>query len=123
MNHFDFMNSVRTSKEYVMDDYLAEKDYNPFMVNRGLSYFRDTVVYAQRMNMNGHLDSKLQYDYLFHSIRKTGKSFAKWAKKEEDDENLKLIMECYGYNRKKAAEVLVIINTLQLEHIKKMLDE
>jgi hypothetical protein len=123
MNHFDVINSVRSSKEYLMEDSSAEKDYNSFMVNRGLSYFRDTVMYAQRMNMNSHLDTKIQYDYLFHSIRKTGKSFTKWSKRQDIDENIKLIMKCYGYNHKKAAEVLVIINTQQLEYIKQLIDE
>ena len=64
MNHFDYLNSINYSKENIMHDNLDEKAYNSFMVNRGLSYFNDTVIYANEMNRYAHIDSKLQYDFL-----------------------------------------------------------
>ena len=46
-NPFDYVNSVSSSKKDMMrdteNDELAEKDYNPFIVNRALSYHQDCV--------------------------------------------------------------------------------
>ena len=63
MNPFDYLNSINVSKQNLMrgsnDDAVAEKDYVPYMVNRGLSYFQDTVVIANEMNVHHDLDKKL----------------------------------------------------------------
>ena len=53
-----------------MVDDICEKAYNSFMVNRGLSYFPDTVVIANEMNKHHQIDNKLQYHYLINMIRK-----------------------------------------------------
>ena len=69
MNHFDYLNSINDTKKDIMVDDLAEKDYNAFMVNRGLSYYNDTVIYANEMNRHAHIDSRMQYDFLKQIIR------------------------------------------------------
>ena len=43
MNPFEYLNAINTSKEDIMVDDITEKQYNAFMVNRGLSYFNDTL--------------------------------------------------------------------------------
>ena len=45
------------------------------MVNRGLSYFPDTVIYANEMNRFHHLDGRLQYQFLINTIRKRNQVF------------------------------------------------
>ena len=50
MSPFEFLNSINHSKKDVMVDDLTEKSYNSFMVNRSLSYFPDTVGFANVMN-------------------------------------------------------------------------
>ena len=79
MNHFDYMTSITSSKIDIMCDDIDEKAYNSFMVNRGLSYFYDTVLFANEMNKYSHLDSRLQYDFLRQIVRKK-KRFSKWLK-------------------------------------------
>ena len=69
MNHFDYLNSINDTKKDIMIDDLGEKDYNAFMVNRGLSYYNDTVIYANEMNKHAHADSRMQYDFLRAIIR------------------------------------------------------
>ena len=54
------------------------------MINRGLSYFPDSVLQANAMNLRSFLDKQTQFDYLFHSIRKR-KRFSKWHKKTNLD--------------------------------------
>ena len=46
MSPFDYLNSINDTKQDLMVDDITEKQYNAFMVNRGLSYFPDTVAVA-----------------------------------------------------------------------------
>ena len=121
MNHFDYLNSINYSKENIMHDNLDEKAYNSFMVNRGLSYFNDTVIYANEMNRYAHIDSKLQYDFLRTLIRKR-KRFSKWAK-EDKNSDIDLIKEYYGYSIEKAFQVLPLLSKDQLTFISKKLSK
>ena len=75
-NPFDYVNSINISKKDIMHDDISEKSYPAFMVNRALSYFNDTVLYANEMNVNHHIDNKLQYHFLINIIRKK-KRFSK----------------------------------------------
>ena len=83
---------------------LCEKEYIPFVVNKCLSYFPDTIFYANQINVRPGLDKKMQYDYLRLSVSKR-KRFSKWFKEEKND-NIKLIQEYYGYSYRRAKEVL-----------------
>jgi len=121
MNHFDYLNSINYSKENIMHDNLDEKAYNSFMVNRGLSYFNDTVIYANEMNRYAHIDSKLQYDFLRTLIRKR-KRFSKWTK-EDKNSDIDLIKEYYGYSKEKAFQVLPLLSKDQLAFISKKLSK
>jgi hypothetical protein len=123
MNHFDIIESVRTNKKYILTNE-NEHEYDSFMVNRGLSYFRDTLAQANQMNISPSLDVRMQYDYYFHRIRKTASSRAKWSKKikqSEYPENLKNVVEYYGYSYQKATEALKTLNNQQLDYIKSKL--
>ena len=63
MNPFEYLTAINDTKNDIMVDDIAEKAYNPFMVNRGLSYFQDTVLMANEMNQHAHLDHRLQFDF------------------------------------------------------------
>ena len=117
MNPFDFVKSITYTKEDIMVDDLVEAEYNPFIINRSLSYFKDTVLYANEMNQNGHLDSRLQFDFFINIIKKR-KRFSKWLKATEI-ENLDVIKEYYGYSDEKAKSVLSLLNYSQIEDLKK----
>ena len=120
MNPFDVINDISLKKAGLITGD-NEKDYNPFLTNRGLSYFPDTIFHAQEMNKLHHLDKKLQYDYLFNSIRKS-KRFSKWSKKD-NIKDIDAIIEYFGYSRRRAEEVLNILDTEQVKSIKKKLDK
>lgn len=115
MNPFEYLNAINMTKKDIMVDDIAEKEYNSFMVNRGLSYFSDTVLYANEMNKNHHVDGRLQFDFFINIIRKK-KRFTKWIKPQEI-ENLELIKEYYGYSNAKAKSVLSLLNNEQLEQL------
>ena len=121
MNPFDIADTIRSSKKYAIGDIIDEKDYTPFMVNRALSYKRDALPYAQEMNLYANLDNKLQYDFLFYSIRQNrSKERVKWGKKLKNDD-LDAVIEYYGYSYRKAIEVLKILNKEQISYIKEKL--
>jgi len=99
-----------------MVDDVDEKSYTPFMINRSLSYFPDTVLFANEMNANHHLDKKLQFHFLINTIRKR-KRFSKWAKpiKESD---LEVVKEYYGYSNEKAKQALSLLSDEQINLLK-----
>tara|TARA_B100000925_G_C21778207_1_gene375081 strand:- start:209 stop:589 length:381 start_codon:yes stop_codon:yes gene_type:complete len=121
MNHFDYLKSITDSKEDIMVDDLAEKDYNAFMVNRGLSYYNDTVIYANEMNKNSHIDSRLQFDFLKQIIRKR-KRFSKWNKADKLAD-IEVIKEYYGYSRDKAYQVLPLLSKDKIDHLRKKISK
>lgn len=120
MNPFDFVNDINLGKKDIITNSdnpeLAEKTYNPYLTNKSLSYFPDTVQYANMMNMNSHLDHLLQYSFLINIVRKR-KRFSKWHK-SNSDEDLQAVIDYYGYSVNKAKEALKILDDEQLVTIK-----
>ena len=116
MNHFDYLNSINLSKQDIMIDDICEKAYNSFMVNRGLSYFPDTVVIANEMNKHHQIDNKLQYHFLINMIRKR-KRFSKWAKANKESD-IDAVKEYYGYSNEKARQALTLLSPDQITIIK-----
>jgi len=116
LSPFDYSNSINFSKLDIMIDDIAEKKYSPFMVNRTLSYFPDTVAAANEMNRHHHLDSRLQYSFLINIIRKR-KRFSKWAKAQTESD-IESVKEYYGYSNTKARQALTLLSPEQLTIIK-----
>jgi hypothetical protein len=124
-NPFDYTNSINTTKKNLMrgtaNDKLAEKEYAPFLTNRALSYHNDTVFYANEMNTRHHADNILQYEYLLNIVRPK-KRYAKWAKKDNDGD-VSVVKEYYGYNDSKAQQALAILTKEQLIEIRHLLEK
>lgn len=116
MNPFEFVKAINNKKDIMRDD-LDEKAYNAFMVNHSYSYFPETVLLANEMNINHHLDSKLQNDFLLGTIRKNPKRFSKWNKVDSSEE-LQVVKEYYGYSNSKARSALSLLSTDQIDEIK-----
>jgi hypothetical protein len=108
MTPFDYLKAINNSKKNIIVDDLSENEYNAFMVNRGLSFFPDTVLMANEMNISHHLDSKLQFDFLINIIKKKSR-FTKWSKKT-NIANLEVIKQYYGYSNEKARSVLSLFS-------------
>lgn len=120
MTPFDFINAINLTKKNLFEDPQAEKDYLPFLVNRGLSYFPDTVLYANEMNRNSGVPKDWQFSFFLNTIPKK-KRFSKWHKKDADSESLTLVKEYFGYSSEKALEALSILSDEQLAMIKEKL--
>ena len=118
MNLKEYLNSINHSKENLLRerDEREEKSYAPFVINRCLSYFPDTILLVNAANSIPNIDKRFHYEYLLHSIRKR-KRWSKWLKKEQD-ERLNWIKEYYNVSDKRAQEYLEILTEAQLEEIK-----
>jgi len=120
VNPFDIIGDISLNKKRLINE-TNEKDYPPFMVNRGLSYFIDTIMHANDMNINHHIDKIMQHDYLFYSVRKA-KRFSKWSKKKKESD-IEMIQEYYGYSHDKAKVASSVLTDDQMKIIKKKLEK
>lgn len=120
MNPFDFVTNINGAKKDLIRDSdnpdLMEKSYKPFLVNRALSYFIDTIMYANEINQAKHLDFTLQNDYYLNSIR-SGKRFSKWAKPIENS-NIESVQEYYKVSYMKALDIIKVLSKEQIDLIK-----
>jgi hypothetical protein len=117
---FDYLNAINNTKKDIMVDDITEKAYNPFMINRSLSYFPDTVLFANEMNRVPHLDKKPQFLFFINTVRKR-KRFSKWAKPIEESD-LEVVKEYYGYSNEKAKQALTLLTKEQINELKKKVD-
>ena len=117
----DWLNSINQSKVNIIDEMPdSESKYLPFIVNKCLSGHLDSVIFANEMNLNHHLDNKMQYDFLLNTLR-SKKRFSPWVRKEEM-ENLDIVKKYYGYSTEKAKQAVSILSDEQLTTIRKKLD-
>jgi hypothetical protein len=121
MNPFDFVNQILYGKKQLIVDELTEKEYNPFIVNRSLSYHNDSLMFANEMNRRHFLDKKMQNDFLLNTIRSKKRPFAKWVKSEKS-EDLECIKQVYGFSDSKAEEALRLLNKQEIQQLKEKTD-
>ena len=119
----DYLNAINHEKKNLLDtdDEMWEKKYPPFIVNKCLAPFPDTIFLVNEMNKHHHLDKKLQFDFLLNSLR-TRKRFTPWLKASKQ-KNLEYVKEYYGYNNEKAKSALKILNDDQIKTIKDSLNK
>ena len=97
----DWLNSINMTKKNLIDEDPSEK-FPAYIVNRCMSGHLDTVLFANEMNKNSHLDPKLQYSFLLNSVRKR-KRFSPWLRKDEI-RDLDYVKRYYGYSNEKAKQ-------------------
>ncbi len=120
-NPFDFVTAINTTKKKLIDENPdMEKEYVPYLTNKSLSYFTDTLMDANLMNIHHGLDKKMQFDYMINTIR-PAKRFSKWAKKVENND-LEVVKTYYGYNARNAEIALSLLSAEQLKTIKQKLE-
>ena len=117
---FQFVNEIHYGKNNLIIDEWSEKQYNPFIINRSLSFGNDTVIQANEMNSRPHLPKPMQNSFLMATIR-VRKRFNKWLKKEANAESLETIKEYYGYSYEKAQQVASLLSDAQIVELQKRL--
>jgi hypothetical protein len=118
-----YLKSINKDKKKMEDldeDFeTVKKKYSPFVVNRCLSFFPDTIMQANNMNSNHHLDKEVQYEYLRSSIRPRSR-YSPWEKKGSHAD-LDLIKEYFGYSNSKAYQVLDLLSEEDLNEMREEL--
>ena len=119
----DYLNAINVSKDSLLDteDEMWEKRFAPFIVNKCVAPFEDTVMLVNEINQLHHLDKKLQFDFLINSLRPR-KRYAPWMKAKKL-KNLEYVKEFYGYNNEKAKAALDILDDEQISAIKQKLNK
>ena len=122
---FDFIKSASHHKKDLIrgSDYpeQVEKQYTPYIVNRGFSYFEDTILHANEMNMRAHLFNDAQYRYYLGVLRPRNR-FSKWHKASKD-KDLDAIQEIYSVNRTVAKQYLKTLSKDQLKQVHAKLEK
>jgi hypothetical protein len=117
----DWLNSINQTKENLIEENLElKKEYPPYIINKCLSSHIDSILFANEMNMNHHLDKDMQYLFYLNSLRKR-KRFSPWLRKDKITD-LECIKQYYGYSNEKASQALKILTKEQIKFIKKRLD-
>ena len=116
----DWLNSINFTKENLIEDPSAIKDYAPYIINRCLSGHLDCVLFANEMNKYSFLDKDMQYSFYLNTLRKK-KRFSPWLRKDKVTD-LEIIKQYYGYSNEKASNALKILTPEQIKFIKQRLD-
>ena len=116
-----YLTAINYSKEKLLDtdDRDWEKKYPPFIINKGLSYFSDTIMYANEMNRLHHASKHMQFSFFLNSI-KSRKRFSKWLKSSKM-KDLDVVKQHFGYSNKRAQEALPILTKEKIDYIKERL--
>ena len=116
---FSYVTSVSWTKENMMrnspNDRISEKGYVPFLANKSLSYFSDSVMLANEINRYHFLDKRPQYEFYLNSLQRA-KRFAKWIKNEDSDK-IALICKAYSCSAKEAKLYLPLLSDTQIRQI------
>ena len=117
----EWLYNINQQKKNIMDENpLCEKGYPAWVINHALYAHSDTILLVNEMNINNHLDTRLQFDFLLNSIR-SRKRFSPWLKTSKI-ENLELVKEYFGYSDQRAKEALTVLTDENLEHIRSKLN-
>ena len=119
----EYLKSINQTKENLMDsdDPMWEKKYPPYIINKCIAPFNDTIMFVNEINMRHHLENKLQYDFLLNTIRPKNR-FAPWVRGSKI-KDLEFIKEYYGYSNEKAKVALQILSNDQIKTIKDSLSK
>lgn len=113
----EWLNSINQTKENLLDETPEIfGEYPPYIINKCLSGFIDTILFSNEMNKSHHLDKKMQYDFYINIVRKR-KRFSPWLKKEKIDD-LEHVKRYYGYSNEKAKIALNLLTKEQLDFIR-----
>jgi hypothetical protein len=117
----DILNSINLTKDVDLIDEYNKTDYVPFLINRGMSFYPETILHANFLNSNSHLDRILQYKYYLYSVKKK-KRFSKWLSNSKTPEKILIISKFYGISINKAKEITDMITSEDLDNMKNYLD-
>ena len=129
LSPFDFVNAINYSKQDLFEPDQAtqqrtehsDSEYPKFIINRAMSYFADTIMYANLANVHlNNVPNNAHFDFYRLSVPRK-KRFSKWGKRLVD-QDVELLSQYYNCSITKALEYSAILTTAQINNIKQKLD-
>ena len=118
---FDYIKAIQQTKVDIIrtsdNPDLAEKDYNPFITNKALSFHVDSILYCNEMNTRHGLDKQLQFDYFINTVRSMKRPYV-WLKKTSD-EDIKFLKETFEMNDTRAKEAYAVMGPEKVAELRK----
>jgi hypothetical protein len=114
-----YLKAINETKQNLLDtiDPTWEKKYPPFVINRCLSMFYDTIMHSNEMNGLHFLPKRMQFHYFINIIRRKKRFSGKWLSQKKV-KDLEAVKEYYGYSNSKAKQALNLLTDGQIEIIK-----
>lgn len=119
---WEYLDAVSVTKNAdILLDPDFEKEYQPFLVNRALSYHADAILPANLMNERAALDKRLQVLFLLNTLRPR-KRFSKWVKSSVSDDE-RAVADYYGCSLRHARDLVSLHSSDQLTTIRARLEK
>lgn len=112
----DWINSITFTKEDLSEHI---SDYPHYIVNRILGADRSLVLLVNELNKRYMMQPIMQYKFLLHAVPRK-KRFNPYLKKTKDS-NVDFIKEYFNISTEKAKEYLSVLETEQIQDIKRQL--
>lgn len=129
LSPFDFINAINYSKVDLFEPDQAtqqrtehsDSEYVKFIINRSLSYFVDTIMYANLANIHlNNVPNAVHFDFYRLSVPRK-KRFSKWGKRLVNDD-IEMLSSYYKCSIDKAIQYYAILTNEQLAKIRNKLD-
>lgn len=114
---FDWLEDLNNGKKGLFD-HSTERDFSPFIINRGMSQNIETIMYANEMNKCWHLTKEMVHDFYLYAVPKK-KRYGKWAKQSNDEKDIiDLIIKHYKVGRARALEYRKLLTDSDINALK-----
>jgi|TARA_B100000073_G_scaffold29651_1_gene22694 hypothetical protein len=115
-NPFDFVKSVSYDKKDLMVDEVEEKAYQPFLLNKSLSYHQDSIFLTNEMNVRHGVDNRLQYMFFLNTLRKRQR-FSQWSK-PYISKKIDTVKQYYQISTREAKDYVNLLSDKQVRELK-----
>lgn len=120
---FDFLDALGVSKKYLIDSPENENAFNPWMTAVAFSQHQDTIFIANMANEIYQAPKHAIYNF-YHEVVPKKKRFGKWAKKPIiDDSTIEIACQLFGWSKRRAPELIKVLDKQQLLLLKSKLDK
>lgn len=114
---FDYVKDLTQDKKQIKkDDPDFERNYNPFMIGRALSFNVSDVLWVNVLNMyHDSMTKQMHHDFLYNGLKKSRRS-GRWIKDKKED-HLMPVAEYFSISLKEAEGLMDLISEEELERI------
>jgi hypothetical protein len=119
-NIWDIVNSIN-NKDYLYDEFIFKKEYKQYTILQAFSYYPDTIMLVNELNMYGGISNKEHYDFLFNATTKRNRR-SKWFKNRKDNIVAELSV-AYQVSEHKMQEILHVLTEDQINYLKEKIEK